>query len=129
VRAGKGPLISFIAIPLRLDKGFLQRCDGPEAVLSLVRVMANTPRGSWVGCPNFGLRDLLEQGNTRSEKAQLAKDEINRVFEDLGITNFRVEAVTRDSLSGAEVSQWTITLSSAAEPGKTFSVGFDSNSR
>lgn len=97
-------------------------------MLSLVRVMANTPRGSWAGCPNFGLRDLLEQGNTRSEKAQLAKDEINRAFEDLGITNFRVEAVTRDSVSGAEVSQWTITLSSASEPGKTFSVGFDSKS-
>lgn len=110
-----------------MDKGFLQRCDGPEAVLSLVRVMANTPRGTWAGCPNFGLRDLLEQGNTRAEKAQLAKDEINRAFEDLGITNFRVEAVTRDSVSGAEVSQWTITLSSTAEPGKTFSIGLDSN--
>lgn len=92
-----------------------------------MRVMANTPRGSWTGCPNFGLRDLLEQGNTRAEKAQLAKDEINRVFEDLGITNFRIDAITRDSASGAEVSQWTITLSSTAEPGKTFSIGLDSN--
>jgi hypothetical protein len=106
-----------------LDEGFLRRCDGPEAVLSLVRVMANTPQGSWAGCPHFGLRDLLEQSSLRQEKVQLAMDQINRALQDLGITSFRVEAMNRDSAAAAEVGQWTITLASTAEPGRTFSAG------
>jgi hypothetical protein len=92
-------------------------------VLSLVRVMANTPQASWAGCPHFGLRDLLEQSSLRQEKVQVAMDQINRALEDLGITNFRVEAITRDSATGAEVGQWTITLASTTEPGRTFSAG------
>ncbi|MGO9086255.1 MAG: hypothetical protein ACLP6G_13130 [Terriglobales bacterium] len=85
--------------------------------------MANTPHGSWPGCPYFGLRELLEQSGMRQEKVQVAMDQINRALEDLGITNLRVEAMTRDSLRGAEVGQWTITLASTTEPGRTFSVG------
>jgi len=50
-------------------------------------------------------------------------DQINRALQDLGITNFRVEAITRDSPTGAEVGQWTLTLASTTEPGRTFSVG------
>lgn len=88
--------------------------------------MATTPSGSWSACPQFGIRDLLEQGNVRSEKAQVAMDQINRTLEDLGITNFRVEAMTRDSVAGAEVGQWTITLASTVEPGRTFSLGLSS---
>ena len=84
--------------------------------------MANTPQGSWTGCPQFGLRDFLEQSNARSERVQVAVDQINRALEDLGVMNFRVEAVTRDSVAGAEVGQWTITLASTAEPGRTFSL-------
>lgn len=91
--------------------------------------MANTPHGSWTACPLFGLRDLLEQGNTRSEKGQVAMDQINRALEDLGIMNFRVEAMIRDSVAGAEVGQWTITLASTTEPGRTFSAGFGSTMR
>jgi hypothetical protein len=85
--------------------------------------MANTPHGSWTGCPQFGLRDLLEQSNSRSEKVQVAMEQINRALEDLGITNFRVEAMTRDSVAGTEVGQWTITLASTTEPGRTFMAG------
>ena len=88
--------------------------------------MANTPHGSWAGCPHFGLREILEESSTRSEKVQVAMDQINRALEDLGITNFQVEAITRDSVAGAEVGQWTITLASTVEPGRTFSVGLGS---
>lgn len=59
----------------------------------------------------------------RQEKVQVAMDQINRALEDLGITSLRVETMTRDSLRGTEVGQWTITLASTTEPGRTFSVG------
>jgi len=85
--------------------------------------MASTPQGSWAGCPDFGLREWLEQSNIRQEKVQVAMDQINRALKDLGITSLRVEAMTRDSSAGAEVSQWAITLASTTEPGRTFSVG------
>ena len=88
-----------------------------------MRLMANTPHGSWAGCPHFGLRELLEQSSTRAEKAGVAMEQINRALEDLAITSFRVEAITRDSAAGAEVGQWTITLASTTEPGRTFSLG------
>jgi hypothetical protein len=84
--------------------------------------MANTPHGSWAGCPHFGLRELLEQSSTRPEKIGVAKEEINRALEDLGVTNFRVEAIHRDSVAGAEVAQWTIILASTTEPDRTFSL-------
>lgn len=87
--------------------------------------MANTPQGSWTGCPDFGLRDLLEQPNTRSGQVQVAVDQINRALEDLGVMSFRVEAMTRDSIAGAPFGQWTITLASTAEQGKTFSLRLD----
>jgi hypothetical protein len=85
--------------------------------------MANTPHGSWHACPQFGIRDLLEEANARSEKAQVALDQINGALQDLGITNFRVETIARDTAAAAEVAQWTITLVSTADPGRTFSFG------
>jgi hypothetical protein len=88
--------------------------------------MANTPHGSWAGCPSFGLRDLLEQGQMRAAVIAVAVKEINLALEDLGVTNFRVEAITRDSAPGAEVGQWTILLASTTEPGRTFSLGVGS---
>lgn len=106
-----------------MNEGFLRRCSGPEAVLSLIGVMANTPQGSWAGCPQFGFRDLLEESNTRPEKIGVAVQALNRVLEDLGVNSFRVEAMTRDSAVGAEVGQWTIILTSTTEPGRTFSLG------
>ena len=122
---GKEGPISFIAFPLRFDGSFLRRCDGPEAVLALVRVMANTPYGSWAGCRQFGLRDLLEQCNIRSEKIQTAVQEMNRVLEDLGIVTFRVESITRESPAGAEVSHWVLNLVSTTDQTKTYSFEWD----
>jgi hypothetical protein len=90
-------------------------------VLALVRVMANTPHGSWAGCCHFGLRELLEQSVTRPEKVQVALDEMNRALNDLGISTFRAETITRDSLAADEVGQWTVKLISTADPTKTYS--------
>ena len=89
--------------------------------MALVRVMANTPHSSWAGCPYFDLRELLEQSNARPEKLQVALDEMNRALDDLGITSFRVESITRDSLAADEVGQWTVKLISTSDPTKTYS--------
>lgn len=90
-------------------------------MLALVRTMANTPHGSWAGCREFGLRDLLEQGSTRAEKIQAVLENMNRALDDLGIVAFRVESITRESPPGSEISQWVVTLASTADPTKTYS--------
>jgi hypothetical protein len=95
-------------------------------VLSIIRVMANTPHGSWAGCPEFGFRDLLEHSNKRAEKIGTLVQSLNRTLEDLGVNNFRVEAMTQSSAPGADVDQWTIILTSTTEPGRTFSVALGS---
>lgn len=110
---------------MRFDGSFLRRCDGPEAVLALVRTMANTPNGSWAGCREFGLRDLLEQGSTRPEKVQAVLENMNRTLDELGIGGYRVESIARESAPGAEVSHWVLNLASTADPAKTYSFEWD----
>jgi hypothetical protein len=99
----------------------LRRSSEPEAVLALLRVMAATPYGSWAACRQFGLRELLELNGTRRERIELAIEEMNKVLEELGIANFRVEGLTRESQTGSEVSQWVVTLAATADRAKTFS--------
>jgi len=96
-------------------------------VLSLVRVMANTPYGSWAGCEHFGLRELLEQGLRRPEKIRLAVEEMNRALGDLGITNFLVESIANESPAGAEVNRWVVTLASRMDHTKTYSFEWGGN--
>jgi hypothetical protein len=87
-----------------------------------MRVMANTPHGSWAGSPHFGLRELLEQSRARPDKVQFALEEINRSLDSLGITNFRVEAIKCESPSSDEVNRWVVTLVSTADRTKTYSL-------
>ena len=69
--------MSFVAFPMRLEKGFLRRVDGPSAVLALLEVMARTPHGTWLGSTHFGLRDYLEGTGMRTISNKTALDEIN----------------------------------------------------
>lgn len=107
---------------MRFRQGFLQRCDEAEAVLSLLRVMANTPHQSWAGSPHFGLRELLEQSRARPEKVQFALEEMNRALETLGVTGFRVASITPDSSPGDEASRWVVKLVSTVDSAKTYSL-------
>ena len=84
--------------------------------------MANTPHQSWAGSSHFGLRELLEQGRARPEKVQFALEEMNRALETLGVTNFRVSAITSESQPGEEIGRWVVTLASTTDSGKTFSM-------
>jgi len=93
-----------------------------QAVLSLIRVMAQTPHGSWQACPHFGIRDLFEQARARPGLPQNAIQEINLALADLGIAGLRVESVTKDRQENRDVDSYTVKVVSTADPGKTYSV-------
>lgn len=93
-----------------------------QAVLSLIRVMATTPHGSWKGCPHFGMRDFFEQARTRPELPQAAIQEVNLALSDLGITGFRVESIARDPQVKRDVDEYSVKIASTTEGGKTYSL-------
>lgn len=96
-----------------------------EAVLSLIRLMANTPHGSWAGSPHFGLRDYFEQARTRPDLPQLAIQEANLALKDLGIVNIRVESIVKEPQADRDVDSYAVALVSTqagAEPGKIYSM-------
>jgi hypothetical protein len=71
-----------------LDRdGFLLRCSERQALEQLLAdIMARSPHGKWVGSSHFGLRDFLEDARSRPERLQVAVQELNQTFEDLGMT-------------------------------------------
>ena len=93
-----------------------------QAVLSLVRVMAQTPHGSWRGCPHFGFRDFFEQARTRPDAPQLAAQEANLALQDLGVLHFRIESIVKEVQGNPDVDSYVVTLANTAEPGKTYSM-------
>jgi hypothetical protein len=111
-----------------LRDGYLQRCDETEALLSLLRVMAMTPQGSWSASPQFGLRQLLEQSRLRADAVQAALADVNRSLDVLGVRQFHVAAIARESARGQTTGEWVVTLESADEPGKTVALRFGGGS-
>lgn len=111
----------FVAFPLRLKGGYLQLGEEPDAIVSLVAVMARTPHGSWSGSSHFGLREFFEEARVRPELPQLALQELNLALQDLGITNYRVETVTRETQTQRDVDSYVLTLASNLESGRTYS--------
>jgi hypothetical protein len=100
----------------------LRRTDEVPAVLSLIRVMANTPHGSWKGCPHFGLRNFFEQARARPDLPQAAIQEVNLALADLGITGLRVESITKDEQENRDVDSYSVKIASTTEAGRTYSV-------
>jgi hypothetical protein len=107
---------------LRFREAFLRRTDEVQAVLSLIRVMATTPHGSWKGCPHFGMRDYFEFARARPELPQAAIKEVNLALNDLGISGLRVESISRDPQANRDVDTYTVKISSTTEAGKTYTV-------
>ncbi len=104
-----------IAFPMRLqENGFLRREDTTVALVSLLQVMARTPRGSWPACPSFGLRDLFENSRQQADTGSQAMHRINEAFLDLGITSHIVSEVARELSPGREVDTYAITLQGQA---------------
>jgi hypothetical protein len=93
-----------------------------QAVLSLIRVMATTPHGSWEGCPHFGFRDFFEQARTRPDLPQLAVQEMNLALKDLGITHLQVAGIAKEAQANRDVDSYVVSLASTADASETFTV-------
>lgn len=111
-----------MSFPLRLQNGILLKSDEAEGVLSLIRIMAATPHGSWSGSPNFGLRDLMNGSGSLPEKMQQITQELNSALSALELHTWRVETITCES-GDPGMQQWSISLASNTEGAKTYSLG------
>lgn len=114
--------MSFVAFPLRLKKAFLDKCDEREAILRLVRIMAQTPNGSWSGGKHFGVRNLFEEARRRREAPREALDEINKALLDLDITHYRVESLVQETRTEQDVDSYVVTLASTDNEGEIYTM-------
>jgi hypothetical protein len=94
-----------IAFPLRLEGGLLQKTDDREAYLTLLGIMARTPRGSWAGHSSFGFHEFFsevtKQGISQESRIRIAETtakEINTVLADLGLNRYRVDSLVLEPL-------------------------------
>ncbi len=100
-----------LAFPMRLqENGLLRREDRSASVLSLLQMMARTPQGSWLACPQFGLRDLFEYGRQRADLPRLATERINGTLADLGIDEYVVTEIVREMSVNRDADTYSITL-------------------
>lgn len=95
---------SSTAFPVRLHQGLLQRTDEREAYLTLIAVMARTPRGSWPGHPSFGFNEFFQEivnisltSESRKRITLVTIQEVNAVLADLGLTRFQLESLLFDT--------------------------------
>ena len=117
--------MSFLAFPLRLQNSFLLRTGEVEAVLSLIRMMAATPGGSWVGSRHFGVRDIFESARTRPNAIAMALAEMNLALKDLDISDYRVESISREAAVKLGIDSYLVTIVSGADESRTYSIGVD----
>ncbi len=103
-------MASFIAFPLRFRNAFLRRTEEVEAIVQLFRVMAVTPHGSWAGCPSFGWRDFFERARVRPELIARAVEEGNGALQELGITHYRVAAITKTGDSQRDIDSYEVAI-------------------
>lgn|GEM_PF-6802003 len=103
--SAEGFLSSSIAFPIRMQQGVLQRTDEREAYMTLIGVMARTPRGSWSGHALFGFNEFFSEilkeslsEDSRRTIVQAVVEELNEVLADLGLTRYQVESIVPDPL-------------------------------
>jgi hypothetical protein len=96
---------SSIAFPVRLQQGLLRRTDERDAYLTLIAIMARTPRGSWSGNAQFGFNEffseLTKEGLSEDARRSItlaAVRELNAVLADLGLTRYQVESIVPDPI-------------------------------
>ena len=110
--------MSFLAFPMRLEGGFLRRCPKADAIVSLIRVMARTPHGSWIGSRHFGLREFFEEARAHPELPAQAVEELNLALQDLDIREYRVEEIVKEPQTQAETDAYILKIVSTAEDGQ-----------
>jgi len=107
-----------IAFPLRLQHGLLQKTDEREAYLTLLGIMARTPRGSWAGHSAFGFHgffsEVAKEGLSEELRARIVErttKEINAVLANLGLTHYLVDLLVLDPIEkdsqGGDRTRWT----------------------
>jgi len=114
--------MSFLAFPLRLEGGFLKRCPQVNAILSLVDIMAKTPHGSWIGSSHFGVREFFEEARKQPGLPSQAIQELNLALQDLGILDYRVQEIVKESRTQAETDSYVLKIVSTSEGGPAFSL-------
>lgn len=94
-----------IAFPLRLRQGMLHKTNEREAYLTLLGIMARTPRGSWGGHPAFGFQELFveisKEGLSQESRVRIAEataKEINAVLSDMDLTRYQVDSFLLDPI-------------------------------
>lgn len=107
--------MSFLAFPLRVERGFLKRCSRADAIVLLLSVMAKTPHGSWIGSPHFGLREYFEEARAHPELPAQAIEELNLALRDLGILDYRVQEISKESSVSAETDSYVLKILSSAD--------------
>lgn len=109
---------SSIAFPIRLQQGLLRKTSEQDGYLTLIAVMARTPRGSWPGHAQFGFNEffseLTKEGlseDSRRSITQVAIRELNAVLADLGLTRYQVESIVPDTTQketqNSDRQRWT----------------------
>jgi hypothetical protein len=95
---------SNFAFPLRMNQGLLRKTSERDAFLTLIGIMARTPRGSWAGHELFGFNEFFREGakdslspEARKKMSDATVQTVNRVLEDLGLTSYRVESIGLES--------------------------------
>ena len=117
--------MSFLAFPLRFHNSFLRRTNEVESIVSLLRLMAGTPGGSWPGSRNFGVRDIFEGARTHPDAPKVATERMNRALIDLGITGYRIENIVKEVSSNRDVDGYVVTIVSTVEGSKTYSMALN----
>jgi hypothetical protein len=93
-----------------------------DAIVSLIRIMASTPHGSWKGCVHFGIREFFEDARRQPELPQQAIEEANRALSDLGIDNCRLVKITKEGQTDPDVDSYAITLAERSGSKRTVSL-------
>jgi hypothetical protein len=73
-------------------------------------LMARTPAGSYPGCRSFGIRDYFEGMRLKPDGLTQAAKAINTALQDLGITNFRLEAIVKEPSSNPDIDSYSLTI-------------------
>lgn len=89
--------------------------------MQLVQLMARTPAGSWPGCKTFGVRDFFEGMRLRPESLNHATQAINVTLQDLGITDLKLESITREPTANPDVDTYNLTLIDPTDPSRKYS--------
>jgi hypothetical protein len=117
--------MSFIAFPLRFHSGFLRRTGEVESIVGLLRLMAQTPGGSWHGSADFGVRDIFERARIQQDAPKIATERINRALIDLGITGYRVESIAKEVSLNRDVDSYLVTIVSTVDGSRSYSMALN----